>query len=354
MPVLKNTLRPSNCALVASTVAALVLAVGGLPDQCHSAGVIVDSAGFESPTYSVGALQTQNGWVTVGGHAGTATVQSTTPGPSSARSLEVDRGPNSDDYWFVPKLGYPTQRYVTIDWDMLVKPSSSGSFGPFFGIRSFDSHGLASPGVLGTLGVDATTGDVLYETGTQFTETGTHASFNTWHHYRLVLDFTSMNYQGFLDGGHLITTAFADLALGVNDFTDADIATVAAGGDSLSQLATGTSFFDNFVIRDGLLGDYDLNGTVDANDYITWKQTFGSNVATAGNGADGNGNGKVDAADYTIWRDHLGQSLFSGTGAGSGSLAASAVPEPGALLLLLSGLVTIICRSAWRRQCASA
>ncbi|MEM9185336.1 MAG: PQQ-dependent sugar dehydrogenase [Planctomycetota bacterium] len=46
-------------------------------------------------------------------------------------------------------------------------------------------------------------------------------------------------------------------------------------------------------------GDYDIDGDVDADDYLVWRQTFGSNLLLS---ADGNGNGVVDAADYTVWR----------------------------------------------------
>jgi hypothetical protein len=322
-------------------VGASGLLLGAMLSPAWGAGAIVDSAGFESPTYSVGALQGQQSWTTAGGHAGTATVESSIAAPSSVQAVQVNRGANSDDYWLVHKVGYPTQRYVAIDWDMRVNQSFSSAFGPFFGVRSFDDHGLVIPGVLGTLGVDATTGDILYETGTQFTETGTLATFNAWHHYRVVFDFTAQEYQGFYDGTHLITAAFTDLGLGVNDFTDADIAALAAAGDSTSEAALGTAYFDNFVVRDGLLGDYDINGTVNTADYTAWKQAFGSTVATAGNGADGNANGKVDAADYTVWRDHLGASLF--TGSGSGALSGSVVPEPSTLAQALFGVAMLGC-----------
>lgn len=57
-----------------------------------------------------------------------------------------------------------------------------------------------------------------------------------------------------------------------------------------------------------LQGDYDIDGVVDADDYIVWKNSFGSNLLL---GADGNGNGVVDAGDYTVWRDNLGATLAS-------------------------------------------
>ncbi len=49
-----------------------------------------------------------------------------------------------------------------------------------------------------------------------------------------------------------------------------------------------------------LVGDYNIDGVVDQNDYTVWSQSYGSNLLLA---ADGNGDGRVDAADYTVWRD---------------------------------------------------
>jgi hypothetical protein len=91
------------------------------------------------------------------------------------------------------------------------------------------------------------------------------------------------------------------------------------------------------VIRDGLAGDYDLDGDVDNADYDRWRATFGQSVVS-GNLADGNGNGIVDAADYVVWRNNLGASLFMGVSPGLGAAAISVVPEPAAVVLGLAGL----------------
>lgn len=73
-----------------------------------------------------------------------------------------------------------------------------------------------------------------------------------------------------------------------------------------------------------LAGDYDSDGDVDADDYLRWKDHYG----TTDSAADGNADGIVDASDYTIWRDAI---------AAYGS--STSVPEPITLTALLSSLV---------------
>jgi hypothetical protein len=74
-------------------------------------------------------------------------------------------------------------------------------------------------------------------------------------------------------------------------------------------------------------GDYDKNGSVNADDYTFWRSNFGSTTAFD---ADGNGNGVVDAADYIVWRQHEGQSVSS-----------ASVPEPASCLIIASGLAAL-------------
>ncbi len=73
-------------------------------------------------------------------------------------------------------------------------------------------------------------------------------------------------------------------------------------------------------------GDYDGDGLVGSSDHAKWAGDFGKFVAR-GNGADGNGDGVIDAADYVVWRTMLP--------AGEG--AATEIPEPTTLAILLSG-----------------
>jgi glucose/arabinose dehydrogenase len=66
------------------------------------------------------------------------------------------------------------------------------------------------------------------------------------------------------------------------------------------------------------VGDYDLDGNIDNDDYTIFQKSFG--LTAAGLPADGNNNGTIDAADYVIWRN----AISSGSGAGDDA----AVPEP--------------------------
>ncbi|MEX0643153.1 MAG: hypothetical protein WD468_10660 [Pirellulales bacterium] len=281
---------------------------------------MVDSLGFESPAFTLGALAGQSllspvtdRWsvATTGGGSTSAVVQNSIKF-SGNQAVLVTRTSNSDARFGVPnRTGVPTQRFVIIDWDMRVSAATtSGGFGPFFGVDTYDDAGIFSQ--LGTFGLDATTGELLYQLpgGNIDVVPGATVPFDTWQHYRMVLDFSNDTYQGYLNGVlRLSSTGFINPGPTVNEFTDGDIAAFAAGGDPISLGLSASAVFDNFVIRDGLLGDYDIDGDVDAADYAKWRTTFGTAVSPAGNDADGNKNGVVDAGDYVIWRNNQGAAL---------------------------------------------
>ena len=81
-----------------------------------------------------------------------------------------------------------------------------------------------------------------------------------------------------------------------------------------------TSFSGGFSIVPAMPGDFNLNGSVDAADYVVWRKTDGS------------------AAAYNLWRSHFGQTVGSGAALpSSGPL--SAVLEPACLALAAGALL---------------
>jgi len=107
---------------------------------------------------------------------------------------------------------------------------------------------------------------------------------------------------------------------------------------------TGKAYFDLTPSFDAIqpgpvAGDYNRDGVVDAGDYVTWRNTLGSEILL---NADGNGNKIVDAGDYQVWKNNFGATGPSGPGGGG-----FAVPEPGAALLMaLSVALAALARRA--------
>ena len=70
--------------------------------------------------------------------------------------------------------------------------------------------------------------------------------------------------------------------------------------DAIYQTLDGTVMASN-----RLVGDYNDDQVVDADDYQLWEATLGNQVSP-GTGADGNLNGVIDQADYDVWSEHQG------------------------------------------------
>jgi hypothetical protein len=85
-----------------------------------------------------------------------------------------------------------------------------------------------------------------------------------------------------------------------------------------------------------LPGDYNGNGTVDAADYVVWRDNLGASEGTLLNDIDG---GAIDQDQYDTWRVNFGATA-------SGTLAAfeeSAVPEPASGILLIAASFSVTC-----------
>jgi hypothetical protein len=100
------------------------------------------------------------------------------------------------------------------------------------------------------------------------------------------------------------------------------------------QWRTNLASHMRFVVEADVIhlpGDYNVDGTVDAEDYAVWKDAYGT---TGAENADGNGDLTVDAVDYTVWRNNFGNSI------GAGGLAV-AVPEPPGTAALFFALMLV-------------
>jgi hypothetical protein len=76
----------------------------------------------------------------------------------------------------------------------------------------------------------------------------------------------------------------------------------------------------------GIQGDYNNNGVVDAADYVAWRDALGSSATLPNDPTPGT----VNQADYDVWRANFGRAGGGGTAA-----ATAAVPEPTSGVLLL-------------------
>jgi hypothetical protein len=112
--------------------------------------------------------------------------------------------------------------------------------------------------------------------------------------------------------------------------------TGATFGDFFS--VTGTHLMDNYTLTSligggtgGVTGDFNNNGTVDAADYVLWRNGGElQNDPTPGN----------QAGDFDIWKANFGRTAAGGAGLG----AAAAVPEPSTLALVALALVAGLLR----------
>jgi hypothetical protein len=90
--------------------------------------------------------------------------------------------------------------------------------------------------------------------------------------------------------------------------------------------AVATTYQFNFNVESlappGVVGDYNDDGTVDAADYVVWRDGLGT---------------LYTQNDYEVWRAHFGASLGSGSGSAlpSADPLSAAVPEPATIVLLV-------------------
>lgn len=201
----------------------------------------------------------------LGTQTGTGVVQAAVV-KDGAQAVRIDRLGDSPDRWGIPvnNQGYPEypgpnangeplQPCLCINWDMRVAGPAGDpltDFGPYFGVEANDDD-VSGLSLLGSLGVDATTGEVLYQApgSGDLTAAGPVTVFGTWHNYQIKLDYSTHAYTIYYDKAPLGTFAFVD---GPEDqFSEANIVALAANGAPADLARAGTAFFDNFLVREG-------------------------------------------------------------------------------------------------------
>ena len=137
----------------------------------------------------------------------------------------------------------------------------------------------------------------------------------------------TINGDPFADSGTQFLTSLT---------SDPALSTVSGLGNHFTASVPARSIMA-LVIAPRLPGDFNNDGVVGAADYTVWRDTqgqAGQDLAADFAGPGGTPDGIVDNLDYQFWADHFGI-----TSAGSGSGAGATVPEPGALALVLLGLL---------------
>jgi hypothetical protein len=169
----------------------------------------------------------------------------------------------------------------------------------------------AGGGSQGTLKYQLETGDVLSQIGV----TGT-ATFNVG----AILNF---------DTSLAAPTQTTYNVLTALDIVDNGITFNGPAGWSYRIAAGGNG--EILQLFQGLPGDFNNDGKVDAGDYITWRTNEVANLPLANDG------GAADqAARYALWSANFGNP----PGAGSGSaLGGAQVPEPASVFMILSAAV---------------
>ena len=126
--------------------------------------------------------------------------------------------------------------------------------------------------------------------------------------------FIDVGGQTYLAG----VTSFGYATDGDLNFGYGDIMGATRIGDYMSWISS--------IVSIPIPGDYNGDGTVNAADYVVWRETDGT------------------PQGYNTWRASFGQASSSG----SGAIANVAVPEPTAIVLLVMGALELwFCRPCW-------
>ena len=208
---------------------------------------------------------------------------------------------------------------------------ASGGETDFSGANTFSGGTIVDGGTLAVSGSNATFGggDVTVNAGSAAISSDVLDA---------ILDTAKLTLLG--GGGAGADTGFISLATGINErvgtlvlgATTEPNGTYGAPGSGATHTVGLDDYFSGLgIITVGpasLAGDYNLDGKVDAADYVAWRMGNSPNPNTIG--------------DYNTWRANFG----TGAGAGSSLLGGGAVPEPGTLSLVVFAASSVLVTSS--------
>jgi hypothetical protein len=260
---------------------------------CLQAQLLYETS-FENPPFTPGNIAGQDGWQEY--HLGVAnrgqiSTERALSGTQSLKITPVNGGANS---WWWKTVTHDTRvspnKIIDIRWDMYLLPGTAqGRYG-------IDVYSDIVERVC-ALAVGSSNTIILIRYPDGFTEqlvdTGIAVQRERWNRFRLVIDYNTGTFAGFVNGQVVGSGRINSRAGAV--FGDADVWHFNFGGDS-----NDAAFFDNLRIRAiatlAQEGDVDGSGCVDDADLLIVLFAFGSSDPSA----DINQDGIVDDADLLI------------------------------------------------------
>jgi hypothetical protein len=110
-----------------------------------------------------------------------------------------------------------------------------------------------------------------------------------------------------------------------------------------------TSLTISAVNQPTVAGDFNNNGTVDAADYVVWRENAGTTNSLPNDNGIG---GIIRQVQYDLWRAHFGATMNLGSTATSSDahLVPLGVPEPSSSGLLVLGAIAVVRRTRSRSR----
>lgn len=156
------------------------------------------------------------------------------------------------------------------------------------------------------------------------------------------IDLNDAGHTGLNNDGSQYTYGW----IGVRITNEADATGEVTGWGYETQL--GTAIPAGQIGPPILRGDYNSDGKVDTADYVIWRKYNGVMGGAQFGPGDGTGDGNVTQGDCNCWRANYGKTTGAGSGSSFGA-SATAVPEPGSLLLSAASGLAVIGAYVFRR-----